>query len=248
VETGVDDALVVTDNYDALDPMTYRDIFIKPEKFQDAWDHECPWQQEKWRDAIKKELDKMEKLKVWKVMKRCDKPPERRCVGIFKARLVACGYSQVPGVDFTEAYSPVMHDVSFQILIIAEILWKLDSQIMDVETAFLNGDLEEEIYMRIGFTQSNVEPCLFVRNDADGIVLMAIHVDDCYMVGTKKGLKSAVEQITKSGLTVKVEHTTKDFLSCEIVFNKEKTRAWLGQPHLMKKLEASFGHLVKGCL
>jgi hypothetical protein len=33
--------------------------------------------------------------------------------GVFRARLVACGYSQVPGVDFNESYAPVINDVSF---------------------------------------------------------------------------------------------------------------------------------------
>jgi Reverse transcriptase (RNA-dependent DNA polymerase) len=67
--------------------------------------------------------------------------------GIVRARLVACGYSQVPGVDFTEAFSPVVHDVAVRLLIIMQMIFKRKAMIMDVEVAFLNGDLEEEIYM-----------------------------------------------------------------------------------------------------
>jgi Reverse transcriptase (RNA-dependent DNA polymerase) len=37
--------------------------------------------------------------------------------GIFRARLVACGYSQIPGVDFMESFSPVIHDVVFRIIL-----------------------------------------------------------------------------------------------------------------------------------
>jgi Reverse transcriptase (RNA-dependent DNA polymerase) len=44
-------------------------------------------------------------------------------------------------------FSPVANDVSFRIMIICMLLWKMDALIFDVETAFLNGDLEEEIYM-----------------------------------------------------------------------------------------------------
>ena len=66
---------------------------------------------------------------------------------MFQARLFACGYSQVPGVDFTEAYSPVVNDVSFRLMILLQMILKRKSMIMDVEVAFLNGDLEEEIYM-----------------------------------------------------------------------------------------------------
>ncbi len=67
--------------------------------------------------------------------------------GVFRSRLVACGYSQIPGVDFTENYSPVVHDITFQILILAMMLFGLSAKIVDVETAFLYGKLDEEIYM-----------------------------------------------------------------------------------------------------
>ena len=64
-----------------------------------------------------------------------------------KTRLVACGYSQIPGVDFIESYAPVINDVCWQILIVIMLLMKLESRIIDVETAFLFGDLKEEVYM-----------------------------------------------------------------------------------------------------
>ena len=67
--------------------------------------------------------------------------------GTFKTRLVACGYSQIPGVDFTESYAPVINDVCWRILIIVMMVMKLTSKINGVETAFLFGDLEEEVYM-----------------------------------------------------------------------------------------------------
>jgi len=62
----------------------------------------------------------------------------------FRVGLVACGYSQIPGVDFTEIYAPVMHDVTMRIMIIAMSIWELDALVIDVETAFLYGDLDEE--------------------------------------------------------------------------------------------------------
>jgi Reverse transcriptase (RNA-dependent DNA polymerase) len=67
--------------------------------------------------------------------------------GIFRAHLVACGYSHVPGVDFTEAFSPVVHDVSFRLLITMQMIFRRKAMVMDVEVAFVNGDLEEAIYM-----------------------------------------------------------------------------------------------------
>jgi len=67
--------------------------------------------------------------------------------GKFHARLVACGYSQISGVDYHQVFSPVVNDVTFRIMLIAKMIMKLDSYQFDVETAFLLGELDEEIYM-----------------------------------------------------------------------------------------------------
>ena len=112
--------------------------------------------------------------KVWRVIKRRDIPKGRRCVkskwvfdikrsGTFKTRLVACGYSQIPGVDFTESYAPVINDVCWRILIIVMMVMKLTSKIIDVETAFLFGDLEEEVYMTCDAVHKEDEELLLLH-------------------------------------------------------------------------------------
>jgi Reverse transcriptase (RNA-dependent DNA polymerase) len=68
---------------------------------------------------------------------------------VYRARLVALGYSQVAGVDFKDHFSPVLCDTSFRIILLLIQKLKLPAWFIDVETAFLNGDLNEEIYMRI---------------------------------------------------------------------------------------------------
>ena len=69
-------------------------------------------------------------------------------ISTYRARLVALGYSQIPGVDYTDNFAPVAHDVSFRIALARMMVEKLDSLVMDVETAFLYGDIEEEIFMK----------------------------------------------------------------------------------------------------
>ena len=68
--------------------------------------------------------------------------------GTYRARLVALGYSQIPGVDYTDNFAAVAHDVSFRIALARMMVEKLDSLVMDVETAFMYGDIEEEIFMK----------------------------------------------------------------------------------------------------
>ena len=64
--------------------------------------------------------------------------------GTYRARLVALGYSQIPGVDYTDNFAPVAHDISFRIALARMMVKNLDSLVMDGETAFLYGDIEEE--------------------------------------------------------------------------------------------------------
>ncbi|MCO5580165.1 hypothetical protein L7F22_034032 [Adiantum nelumboides] len=68
-------------------------------------------------------------------------------VSRYKARLVARGFTQIPGMDYSEIFSPVLCITSFRILIAIAALFGFLLHQMDVRTAFLNGDLQEEIYM-----------------------------------------------------------------------------------------------------
>ncbi len=60
---------------------------------------------------------------------------------------MACGYSQIPGVNFSKNYLPVVHVVTFRLLLVLKIFYGFSAKIADIETAFLWGDLEEEIFM-----------------------------------------------------------------------------------------------------
>ena len=276
-------------------PEYYKDAFENPENYHDAWYHADPFQRTKWRTAIDLEFRKMSDHDVWRKVPRSRMPPDRRCVkskwifeikrnGTFRARLVACGYSQVPGIDYKDTYSPVADDITFRIVLITQLLWKLKATLIDIETAFLHGELEEEIYMEcpdgmdkgfneclllrktiyglvqaarafnkklvrvlqaIGFVKSDADPCLFIRKNNGGIVYMIIHVDDIYTVGHPKELADAINGIKKY-FKIKVEENTKDYLSCEIKISKDGGTAWIGQPHLLKKLDSVIGKVVEG--
>jgi hypothetical protein len=99
--------------------------------------------------------------------------------------------------------------------------------------------------MKLGLSKAMIEPCLFHANKG-GRLLLILHVDDCYVVGSEEGLKYTKQSLEKKGLKLKVEENVTDYLSCQLLFNKTKTMAWLGQPHLLKKMEKSYGHLITG--
>ena len=137
-----------------------------------------------WREAIRKEYRDMNTRVVWKIIKRSMIPKDRRVVkskwvfkikrnGIFCARLVACGYSQIPGIDFSASYSPVINDITFRMLLLAMIYFGLTGKIVDVETAFLYGDLEEEIYMKFPPGMTGSEQVLLLLKCIYGLVQAA---------------------------------------------------------------------------
>ena len=129
------------------DPSTYKDAMDDSDK-------------EKWLEAMNQEMESMYSDSVWELV---DPPEHVRPIGCkwiykkkrgidgkvetFKARLVAKGYTQREGVDYEETFSPVAMLKSIRILL--SIAASLDYEIwqMDVKTAFLNGYLDESIYM-----------------------------------------------------------------------------------------------------
>ena len=83
-------------------------------------------------------------------------------VKYFKGRLVAQGFSQRHGVDYEEIFSPVAHLSSICALIAFAAERKLHVHQMDVVSAFLNGELKEEIYMK--------QPPGYVQLGKEGLV------------------------------------------------------------------------------
>ena len=77
----------------------------------------------------------------------------------FKARLVAKGYSQQEGIDFEETYAPVakLNNIILLVALATKHNWRIHH--FDVKSAFLNGDLKEEVYLvhPEGFMQKGQE-------------------------------------------------------------------------------------------
>ena len=142
----------------------------EPKTFQEAWHSPIEEERNKWQAAIRKEIRSMINRGVWRKIDKMKIPENRRLIGnkwvfkikrdgTYRARLVALGYSQIPGVDFTDNFAPVAHDVSFKIALARMMVEKLDSLVMDVETAFLYGDIkEEEIFMKSPVGMEEIDP------------------------------------------------------------------------------------------
>ena len=167
------------------------DMHVNPMHFQDAWHHPNLKERIAWRAAIQKEFKDMIDKNVWRYVKRDRIPQNRRLIGnkwvfkkkrngVYRARLVALGYAQIPGIDHKDNFAPVVSEVAFRTLLIMGLIYNWDFEIVDIETAFLYGELEEEIYMKVpeGLSlyhgkENNEDECLVLNKSIYGLVQAA---------------------------------------------------------------------------
>nr|GEZ48956.1 retrotransposon protein, putative, Ty1-copia subclass [Tanacetum cinerariifolium] len=132
---------------DLEEPANYKAALLDPES-------------EKWLNAMNVEMQSMKDNEVWVLV---ELPPNGKTVDskwlfkkktdmdgnvhIYKARLVAKDYTQTPRIDYEETFSPVADIRVIRILIAISAYYDYKIWQMDVKTAFLNGYLNEEVYM-----------------------------------------------------------------------------------------------------
>ncbi|KAH9684587.1 hypothetical protein KPL70_013604 [Citrus sinensis] len=122
---------------------------------------------DQWKLAMEEEMKSLHQNQTWELVKL---PKGKRAIGNkwvytkkqgspnqttprYKARLVAKGFAQKEGIDYNEVFSPVVKHTSIRILLALVAEYELELAQLDVKTAFLHRDLEEEIYM--------IQPCGF---------------------------------------------------------------------------------------
>jgi len=168
---------LVSNIFDTTDEMTnleYSGVCYfaaeEPRSVEAALNEQC------WREAMVAEMDSIQANKTWELSTL---PKGHKAIGLkwvfkvkkdpngivtkHKARLVAKGYAQREGVDFEEVFAPVARIETVRLLIALAALKGWQVHHMDVKSAFLNGDLREEVYVQL--------PPGFVVKDGSGKVL-----------------------------------------------------------------------------
>ncbi|GJR85451.1 retrovirus-related pol polyprotein from transposon TNT 1-94 [Tanacetum coccineum] len=135
----------------------YYDAFltsVEPKNYKEALTQAC------WIEAMQEELHEFERLEVWELVPPLDKAFVISLKWIYKvkldelggilknkARLVARGYRQEEGIDFEESFAPVARLEAIRIFLAFAAHMNMVIYQMDVKTAFLNGNLREEVYV-----------------------------------------------------------------------------------------------------
>jgi len=143
----------------------------EPQNVKEACKDEC------WVKTMDEELEKIEKNNTWELVPR---PKDKNVIGtkwVFKnklnengevirnkARLVCKGYVQQEGIDFEETFAPIAILEAIRMFLALSSFQKFKVFQMDVKSTFLNGDLEEEVYIEQpdGFILGN-DPNLVCR-------------------------------------------------------------------------------------
>jgi hypothetical protein len=130
----------------------------------------------KWSESITAEVDALDRNATWEIVNQL--PPGRKAIGTrmvfkrkmdasgtvvmrYKARLVAKGFLQREGVDYHETFAPVLGYSSLRVIFAIVASLDLEFVHLDVETAFLNATLQEEIYITLpaGFFEHGFKAC-----------------------------------------------------------------------------------------
>ncbi|KAK1647072.1 hypothetical protein QYE76_064877 [Lolium multiflorum] len=253
--------VMIVDNNDE-DPATYEEAMMSPDS-------------NKWQEAMKSEIGSMYDNKVWTLV---DLPDSRKAVEnkwifkrktdadgnitVYKARLVAKGFRQIQGVDYDETFSPVAKLKSVRILLAIAAFFDYEIWQMDVKTAFLNGDIEEELYMRsiyglkqasrswnrrfdkvikdFGFIQCHGEACIYKKVSGSSVAFLILYVDDILLIGNDIELLSSVKGYLNNSFSMKDLGEASYILGIKIYRDRSRRLIGLSQSTYLDKILKKF--------
>lgn len=159
---------------DGRTPDTYAEAMASPDKDQ-------------WCAAMNKEMESCKELFVWDYVKREDLPKgtnilpvkwvykiktdENGVVSVYKARLTPKGFRQKYGVDYNEVFAATGMYKTMRVGLSLAAKWDHELEQLDIPTAFLNADVEEDIYMELpdGYKDAHVGMVCKLRKSLYGL-------------------------------------------------------------------------------
>ncbi len=161
-----------------------------------------------------------------------------------KARLVSKGFSQVEGIDYNETFSPVAKMNSIRLVLSLASLHKWEVHQMDVKSAFLHGDLHEEIYLKkslyglkqaprawyakmdsflldTGFSRCHSDPNVYTKKVGNHLIILVLYVDDLILTGSDPKLITHVKSSLKQNFEMSDLGHLHYFLGLQVLQTKE---------------------------
>ena len=165
---------------------------------------------------------------------------------MYHARLVAKGFSQIPGVDFTDNYSPVVNDVTFRVVVARMIIENMKGKVVDINPGVDKEDcliFQKAIYGLVqaarqfwkkivdkmqegGFKLSEADPCMLYKEDEKGVCIIIIYID-MLIIGKEEAIDNAIK-VLQGHFQVKDPTSLQDYLGVQIVQSDDGKKAPVG--------------------
>ncbi|KAJ1530171.1 hypothetical protein ONE63_005102 [Megalurothrips usitatus] len=250
-----------------------------------------------WLKAMEDELNSFESNRVWSLEAPANgaqvvgnkwvfkKKVDIDGSTLYRARLVTKGYTQTYGVDYFETFAPVVRRETLRILFSVAVNFNLKIAHLDVKTAFLHGDLKENVFLsqpdgfmipgsehlvcRLhkavyglkqaarswnlkadqilkgeGFRNLPDEPCIYLKNPVNSVIIVALYVDDFYIFYRQESDKSKLLKALQTCVTIKDLGEARSCLGMEIVRNSDGS-ILLKQEEYIESILARFS--MKDC-
>ncbi|GKD45634.1 zinc finger, CCHC-type containing protein [Tanacetum coccineum] len=168
----------------------------------------------------------------------------------FKARLVIQGFRQKEGIDYFNTYAPVARITTIRLLLALAAIHNLVIHQMDVKTTFLNGDLDEGVYMKqpegfvmpvlsSGFHLNQSDKCVYSKFDSSGKgVIICLYVDDMLIFGTDQNQVGETKKFLSSRFSMKDIGEADVILGIKI--KRENKEIVITQSHYIEKILKKF--------
>ncbi|RVX03812.1 Retrovirus-related Pol polyprotein from transposon TNT 1-94 [Vitis vinifera] len=216
----------------------------------------------KWIEAMKYEMKSMKDNGVWDLVELPEGVKPIGCKWIFKtkrvskgnivrykARLVAKGFTQKEDIDYKETFSPVSSKDSFRIIMALVAHYDLELHQMDVKTAFLNGNIDETIYMvqpeNFEFKDSKqlntVDQCIYLKFSGSKFIILVLYVDDILLASSDVGLLHETKRFLSSKFDIKDLGNASFVLGIQIHRDRSRGILGLSQKAYIDKVLSRFG-------
>ncbi|GJV90492.1 retrotransposon protein, putative, ty1-copia subclass, partial [Tanacetum coccineum] len=206
---------------DLNEPTNYKAAMLDPES-------------NKWLDAMNAEMQSMKDNQVWHFV---DLPPNAK------------GFTQTYGVDYNETFPPVADIRAIRIRIAITAFYDYEIWKMDVKTAFINGYLDEDIYMnkrfveeikKFGFAQNLDEPCVYQKASGSKVIFLILYVDDIIIMGNHIPSLQSVKTYLGKCFVMKDLGEAAFILGIKIYQDRSKRLIGLSQSAYMDKILKRF--------
>ncbi|GJU20567.1 retrovirus-related pol polyprotein from transposon RE1 [Tanacetum coccineum] len=189
-----------------------------------------------WIEAINKEIQALEVNHTWDISTL---PPGKLPIGSkwvyrikfkadgdierFKAIVVAKGFNQKEGIDYKETFALVAKMISVKSLIYVATYHNWDILQIDINNAFLHGDLNEEVYMTVSqdfvFHQSYADTSLFTLTKGTNFTTLLIYMDDILLTSNDNAMLQLIKQLLDLTFSIKDLGSLHYYLGIEILQN-----------------------------